>query len=154
VLEISTQDSREIYTVREAIETSAVDSLLNRGPKLLTNTCHALKRILRNMAKQVALDNWQSIAQLDMEFHTTIVAAAGNSRMTRIYETLAAESTMCILNLEVSYPQANALIHEHQNILNLLEAGNREELQKALKHHMRKAVRDLTDDTVVLQPYS
>jgi DNA-binding GntR family transcriptional regulator len=147
VLEISTQDSREIYTVREAIETNAVDTLLNSSPINIRDTCQALKRILRNMTKQVAMNNWQSIAQLDMQFHTTIVAAAGNSRMTRIYETLAAESTMCILNLEISYPQAQTLLQEHQNILNLFEAGNREELQKALKHHMRKAVHDLTTTT-------
>jgi DNA-binding GntR family transcriptional regulator len=99
------------------------------------------------MTKQVAINNWQSIAQLDMQFHTTIVAAAGNSRMTRIYETLAAESTMCILNLAVSYPRIDALVQEHQNIFNLLEAGNREELQKALKRHMQKAVNDLTTIT-------
>jgi DNA-binding GntR family transcriptional regulator len=147
VLEISTQDSREIYTVREAIETSAVDALLKGSPKNIRDTCQALKSILRNMTKQVALNDWQYIAQLDMQFHTTIVAAAGNSRMTRIYETLAVESTMCILNLEISYPQARALIEEHQNIFNLLEAGNREELQKALKHHMQKAVHDLTTTT-------
>jgi DNA-binding GntR family transcriptional regulator len=147
VLEISTQDSREIYTVREAIETSAVGTLLNSSPKNIRDTCQALKKILRNMTRQVAMNDWQSIAQLDMQFHTTIVAAAGNSRMTRIYETLAAESTMCILNLEISYPQAQTLIQEHQNIFNLFEAGNREELQKALKHHMQKAVHDLTTTT-------
>ena len=96
------------------------------------------------MTKQVAVNNWQSIARLDMHFHTTIVAAAGNSRMTRIYETLAAESTMCIFQLEISYPQAQTLIQEHQNIFDLLEAGNREELQEALKHHMQQAVHDLT----------
>jgi DNA-binding GntR family transcriptional regulator len=50
---------------------------------------------------------------------------------------------MCILNLEISYPQAQTLIQEHQNIFDLLEAGNREELQKALKRHMQKAVHDL-----------
>jgi DNA-binding GntR family transcriptional regulator len=64
--------------------------------------------------------------------------------MTRIYKTLAAESTMCILNLEISYPQASALIQEHQNILNLLETGKREELHKGLKHHLQQAVQDLT----------
>jgi DNA-binding GntR family transcriptional regulator len=147
VLEISIQDSREIYAVREAMERSAVATLLNSSPRHIKNTCQALKRILSTMTKQVAITNWQSIAQLDIQFHTTIVAAAGNSRLTRIYKTLAAESTMCILNLEVSYPQAQTLIQEHQNIFNLLEAGNREELQKALKHHLQKAVHDLTTTT-------
>jgi DNA-binding GntR family transcriptional regulator len=143
VLEISAQDSKEIYAVREAMETTAADTLLNSSPKHLKETCRVLKAILRNMQKRVDAINRQSTAQLDMEFHTTIVAAAGNSRMTRIYETLAVQSTMCILNLEVSYPEAQTLIQEHQNILNLLETGNREELRKALKNHLQKAVHDL-----------
>jgi DNA-binding GntR family transcriptional regulator len=144
VLELSTQDSREIYAVREALETIAADALLNGSPKHVSKTCQALKTIIRDMSKHVALSDWQAIARLDMQFHTTLVAAAENSRMTRIYKTLAAESTMCILNLEISYPHADALIQEHQSILNLLETGNREELHKGLKHHMQQAVQDLT----------
>jgi DNA-binding GntR family transcriptional regulator len=147
VLELSTQDSKEIYAVREAMETTSADTLLNSSPKHIKDTCRALKTILRNMQRRVEANNWQSIAQLDMQFHTTIVAAAGNSRMTRIYETLAAESTMCILNLEFSYPQSQTLIQEHQHILDLLENGNREELHKALKHHMQKAIHDLSATT-------
>jgi DNA-binding GntR family transcriptional regulator len=147
VLELSTQDSKEIYAVREAVETTAADALLNNSPRHIKTTCQVLKKILRNMKRQVDANNWQSVAQLDMQFHTTLVAAAGNSRMTRIYKTLAAESTMCILNLEISYPQAQTLVQEHENILHLLETGNREELHKALKHHMQKAVHDLSTTT-------
>ncbi|MFJ5700189.1 GntR family transcriptional regulator [Arthrobacter sp. NPDC093139] len=147
VLEISARDSKEIYAVREAVETNAADSLLNSSPKHIKNTCQALKTILRNMKRQVDATNWQSIAQLDMQFHTTLVAAAGNSRMTRIYETLAAESTMCIRKLEISYPQAQTLIQEHEDILSFLETGNSEELRRTLKHHMQKAVDDLTTTT-------
>jgi len=147
VLELSTQDSKEIYAVREAIETTSADTFLNSSPKHIKNTCRALKTILRNMQRRVEAANWRSIAQLNMQFHTTIVAAAGNRRMTRIYETLAAESTMCILNLKFSYPQAQTLIQEHQHILDLLENGNREELHKALKHHMQKAIHDLSTST-------
>jgi DNA-binding GntR family transcriptional regulator len=148
VLELSAQDSKEIYAVREAVETNAADNLLNSSPKHITTTCQALRTILRNMKRRVDGNNWQSVAQLDMQFHTALVAAAGNSRMTRIYKTLAAESTMCILNLEVSYPQAQTLIQEHENILYLLETGNREELNKALRQHMQKAVHDLSTTTL------
>ena len=76
------------------------------------------------MKRRVDENNWQAVAQLDMQFHTTLVAAAGNSRMTRISKTLAAESTMCILNLEVSYPQAQTLIQEHER--HPLPARNRQ----------------------------
>jgi DNA-binding GntR family transcriptional regulator len=144
VLELATDDIREIYAVREAVESTAADALLDAGKEQVEDTCHDLTAIIRDMANQVAVSDWKAIARLDMEFHTSFVAGAGNTRLIRIYQTLAAESRMCILNLAVSYPRIDVLVQEHQNILDLLEAGDREELHKAIKRHMEKAVEDLT----------
>ncbi|WP_113719556.1 GntR family transcriptional regulator [Arthrobacter dokdonensis] len=144
VLELSTDDVREIYAVREAVESTAADALLDAGQEQVEHTCQALTAIIGDMAKQVAVSDWQAIARLDMEFHNAFVAGAGNTRLIRIYQTLAAESRMCILNLAVAYPRIDVLVEEHQNILDLLETSNREELHKALKRHMETAVEDLT----------
>jgi DNA-binding GntR family transcriptional regulator len=144
VLELSPADVREIYAVREAVESVAADALLDAGPGQVKETCMALKATVRGMAKQVAASDWHAIARLDMEFHATFVAGAGNTRLTRIYDTLAAESRMCIHNLEAAYPRVDALVHEHQSILDLLEAGDRSGLHHAIEQHMRRAVEDLT----------
>jgi DNA-binding GntR family transcriptional regulator len=144
VLELSAEDIREIYTVREAVESTAADVLLDAGQEQVKDTCLALQAIIGDMAKQVAVSDWQALARLDMQFHTSFVAGAGNTRLIRIYETLAAESRMCILGLAVAYPRIDVLVQEHQNLLNLLEAGNRAALHKAIKQHMRQAVEDLT----------
>jgi DNA-binding GntR family transcriptional regulator len=144
VLELATDDIREIYAVREAVESTAADALLDAGQEQIEDTCQALKAIISDMAKQVAASDWQAIARLDMQFHTSFVAGAGNTRLIRIYETLAAESRMCILNLAVAYPRLDVLVQEHQNILDLLKAGDREALHKAIKRHMESAVEDLT----------
>jgi DNA-binding GntR family transcriptional regulator len=53
---------------------------------------------------------------------------------------------MCILGLEVAYPRIDVLVQEHQQILDHLEAGDREALQRAIERHMQKAVEDLTSD--------
>lgn len=144
VLELSTGDIKEIYAVREAVESTAANALLDAGQEQINDTCQVLKGIVKDMAKQVAVSDWQAIARLDMEFHTSFVAGAGNTRLVRIYKTLAAESRMCILNLEVSYPRADVLVEEHQTLLNLLQAGDRKGLLKAIKQHLRTAVEDLT----------
>jgi DNA-binding GntR family transcriptional regulator len=144
VLELSAEDIREIYAVREAVESTAADALLDAGQEQVKDICQVLKAVVRDMAKQVAVSDWQAIARLDMQFHTSFVAGAGNTRLIRIYETLAAESRMCVLNLEGSYPRIDVLVQEHQNILDLLETGDREELHKAIKRHMEKGVEDLT----------
>jgi len=152
VLELATEDIREIYAVREAVESTAADALLDAGPEQVKDTCLALKATIADMAKQVAVSDWQAIARLDMQFHTSFVAGAGNTRLIRIYQTLAAESRMCILNLAVAYPRLDVLVQEHQHILDLLQAGRREELHKAIKRHMETAVEDLTGTTEKVSP--
>ena len=144
VLELSTEDVREIYAVREAVELAAANTLLDSEADQVADTSRELKGIIRNMAKQVAASDWQAIARLDMQFHTAFVSGPGNTRLIRIYETLAAESRMCILSLEVAYPRIDVLVQEHQMILDLLEARDRTGLQEAIKRHMQKAVEDLT----------
>jgi DNA-binding GntR family transcriptional regulator len=144
VLELSTDDIKEIYAVREAVESAAANILMDAGQEKINDTCDVLKGIIKDMAKQVAVSDWQAIARLDMQFHTSFVAGTGNSRLFRIYETLAAESRMCILNLQVSYPRPDALVQEHQVLLDLLEAGDRKGLLRAIKQHLGQAVEDLT----------
>ncbi len=143
VLELTKADIKEIYAVREAIELSSADALLDGEKRNIDNTSRALKQIIKEMAKHVVLSDWPSLSRLDMEFHTAFVAGAGNSRLIRIQQTLAAESRMCILNLEVSYPRADALVEEHQIILNRLEDRDQGGLREAITQHVRKAVQDL-----------
>ena len=152
VLELAMEDIREIYAVRVAVESTAADALLDAGQAQVKDTCQALKVIISDMAKQVAVSDWQAIARLDMQFHTSLVAGAGNTRLIRIYQTLAAESRMCILNLAVAYPRIDVLVQEHQHILDLLQAGLREELHKAITRHMETAVEDLTGTTEKVVP--
>lgn len=143
VLELSVDDVKEIYAVRKAVESAAAKALLDSDPEQVKDTCEILQAIIKDLAKQVAVD-WQEIARLDMQFHISFVAGAGNSRLLRIYETLAAESRMCILNLEVSYPRIDVLVEEHQNLLDLLAKGDKEGLLEGINQHMEKAVEDLT----------
>jgi DNA-binding GntR family transcriptional regulator len=144
VLEVEAHDIKEIYEVREFVESSAAGRLLDGNPKQIRDTCEALKEIVGQMAKPVAAPDWQAIARRDMQFHSALVAGIGNSRFIRIYKTLEAESRMCIPYLEACYPNVDVLVREHQNILDLLEAGDRQGLVKEIKWHMQKAIQDLT----------
>jgi DNA-binding GntR family transcriptional regulator len=144
VPELTIEDIKEIYEVREAVELSSAKMLIAAGHERINPTCQSLKESLTEMEKQVALSDWQAIARLDMQFHISFVEGTGNSRLSRIYDTLAAESRMCIVNLQGAYPRPAALVQEHQNILDLLQAGDSEGLQQAISRHMHKAVEDLT----------
>jgi DNA-binding GntR family transcriptional regulator len=146
VMELSIDDIKEIYAVREVVEKAAANILLTAGQSQIDRTWQSLKETIAEMAKQES-SNWQTISRLDMQFHTSFVAGTNNSRLMRIYDTLAAETRMCIHSLRVSYPRVDILVREHQEILDLLELGDNEGLQRAISQHMRKAVDDLTATT-------
>lgn len=78
VLEVETQDLEEIYEVRESLGSAAASRLLDGSPKQIKDTCEVLKEIVDEMAKQVATSNGQTIARLDMQFHSALNAGVGN----------------------------------------------------------------------------
>jgi DNA-binding GntR family transcriptional regulator len=143
VKELTIDDIREMYAVREAIEKAAAEILLAAEQGQFDRTWQSLKEIVDEMSKQESSD-WQEIARFDMQFHASLVAGTRNSRLVRIYDTLAAETRMCIQNLRVSYPRVDVLVQEHQEIVDKLGLRDSEGLQQAISNHMRKAVDDLT----------
>jgi DNA-binding GntR family transcriptional regulator len=142
VKELTIDDIREIYAVREAVEKASAEILLTAGHSQIDRTWQSLKEIVAEMANQESSD-WQEISRLDMQFHASFVAGTRNSRLMRIYDTLAAETRMCIHNLRVSYPRVDVLVQEHREIVDKLGLRDSEGLQQAISSHMRKAVGDL-----------
>ena len=54
VLEGETHDLREIYEVRESVESAAAGRLLDGSPQQIKDTCGVLKEIVGEMAKQAS----------------------------------------------------------------------------------------------------
>lgn len=152
VSQIERHDLREIYKVRESLESAAAGRLLDGSPRQIKDTCDALKEIMSEMAKQVATSHQPTMARLELQFHSALVAGAGNSRFIRIYKTLAAESRMYNLDLDCSHARMEVLLDEHQNILDLLEARDREGLLKAIRRHRQTAIDELAATQQVAEP--
>ncbi|WP_022884348.1 GntR family transcriptional regulator [Glaciibacter superstes] len=144
VLDLTVRDIAEIYAAREAIELGAAKTILAQDPESVASVARALSKIIAKMATLVKDSDWRRLAELDLSFHMAFVKAAKNSRLSRIYSTLAAESRICIVNLEGSYPRVDALVEEHQQLIDLLAAGDAAALRKAIRAHMKSAVADLT----------
>ncbi|TFD58185.1 GntR family transcriptional regulator [Cryobacterium sp. Hh38] len=144
VLDLTINDIREVYAAREAIELGATTEILAEKRGDLVAIAETLSRIIEEMVPLVAAGDWHRLSEVDLNFHVAYVKSAGNSRLSRIYSTLAAESRICMVNLEVSYPRPAALIEEHQHLADLLMAGDAENLHRAIRQHMRSAITDLS----------
>ncbi|MGX9901099.1 GntR family transcriptional regulator [Arthrobacter sp. SA17] len=150
--QIERHDLREIYRARESVESAAARRLLDGSPGQIKATCDALEEIVDEMAKQVTTSHQPTMARLELQFHSALVAGAGNSRLIRIYKTLAAESRMCSLDLNCSHARMEVLLDEHQNIVDLIKARDREGLLKAIRRHMQTAIDELAETQPVGEP--
>ena len=144
VVELTNADIDEIYAAREAVELAAARILLDLPEPVRRAAAARLRRIADAMPPLVAAGDWTAVAARDLAFHEGLVAATGNSRLIRIYSTLAAESRICMAHLRSAYLRPEALAEEHVRLVDLLESGSRDELCAAIATHLSTAVADLT----------
>ncbi|WP_207165762.1 GntR family transcriptional regulator [Tomitella biformata] len=144
VVELTDTDIAEIYAAREAIELAAARVLLALPARARSAVAARLRAIADAMPPLVAAGDWSAVAAQDLAFHEGLVAATGNSRLIRIYSTLAAESRICMAHLRSAYARPEALAEEHVRLVDLLAAGAHDELCAAITTHLSTAVADLT----------
>ncbi|WP_243636944.1 GntR family transcriptional regulator [Rhodococcus sp. Eu-32] len=144
VVELSVDDVAEIYGARAAIEVGAAWTLVNGDLAVLKSTAVELSDIVGQMQPFIDRADWLGLAERDLAFHTALVAATSNSRMSRMYATLAAEARICMANLETAYYRPEALVEEHQLLVDLLLGSDWAALEAGLHEHMDTAVHDLT----------
>lgn len=144
VVELSSDDVTEIYQSRAAIEVGAAWTLVHGDRAQLVSAADELSAIVTQMQPFIDRADWRGLAERDLAFHTALVAATRNSRMSRMYATLAAEARICMANLETAYYRPEALVEEHQLIVDLLLGSDWDALEKGVHEHMDTAVHDLT----------
>lgn len=145
VLELTPKDVHEIYVARRAVETAAAAEIIAAGDKTVKQAARKLTTLVRKLPDAVAARDWAKVAELDLRFHETLVAASGNSRLSRMFVTLAAESRICMVHVKISYRRIDMLVEEHQQMIDLLAAKDADGLHAAIVNHMETATADLTE---------
>ncbi|WP_346927916.1 GntR family transcriptional regulator [uncultured Arthrobacter sp.] len=80
------------------------------------------------------------VVEPDMRFHTSLIDAVGNERISRMYRSLVGEVRLCMVRVQSLHLLDTALIRaEHQKILELIEAGRGEAAAELLDEHLGRA---------------
>lgn len=144
VVELDRADAEDVYLARRAVERAAVRALLaSEGPPALD----ALNAIVADMEEAARRDDWARVADLDLDFHSALVAATGSPRLVRMFETLGVETRLCLGALERAYPVREDLVAEHRDLLAALRRGVVTDALDAVERHFDDAVRRLATDT-------
>lgn len=135
VVELTPTDVDEIYSVREILELGAAELMMAKSAAQRRQAADKLLGIAAKLSQAAEADDWGRVQKLDLEFHTTLVSAPGNSRLLRAYTTLATESMICMTNLRQAYPTPSSVSH-HAVMAELIATGSMTEIRPAFHRHL------------------
>lgn len=137
VREFTQRDIAEVYEAREVIECAATEAILAQDDQAarddLFDRMHA---IVQRMQTPLDARDWNALSRVDLEFHTVLVEAGGNSRLVRAYQTLATEALICLSHFENTYLVSERVLSGHLEIAELMRRGDMDPIHRALHQHL------------------
>lgn len=140
VVELGQDDARDVYLARGAIERTAAAIVTRQAAE---GALIPLQEIVNSLAASIGGD-WTDTIAHDLAFHQTLVEAAGSPRLSRMFRTLIAETQLCLTRLEPFYGGGSDVVGEHQAILDAMQEGNAETVDRLVRLHMDAAAARLS----------
>ena len=138
VRSFSSQDVRNLYGVREALEMYAVGTAVIT-PSLID---HLHQSVARTRKLLKAGDRLGHIEE-DMNFHGLIASASGNAELCHMLTNIQNQLWLCRRKTYVL--SASTAPSAHSAILEALESGNRKAAQNAMRNHIALVRRRLLE---------
>lgn len=128
---VTNTDVHEIIQIRNIIEYSAIDWLINNGePRVVAGQ---LDSILNEMKKE---GERYIFTSLDLSSHSLIIKSMKNERMMRFWATIQEEVLRMGLMALRGESRSAEVIHEHEILVNALWSKDEREVREAIKMHL------------------
>lgn len=127
VVRLTEADLADVYIAREAFEGAALRRIAGLPDRATLGLRLAAEA--DRMAEAVAAGDWRQVAESDLAFHRTLVDAAGSPRLSRMFDTVQAETRLCLHLLMAGYRSSAGLAAEHRRLAAL---ATRDDLAAAL----------------------
>lgn len=135
VATLSDGDVRELYEVRDVLERHAIGTAL---PLARDTDLAGLRAALDEMSEATKAGDRLQIAEAHRRFHVAVVALAGNSQLTSMYESILVKLQLYMarnLSREAEVAQPADGVHRHERLLAAAEAGDPEAMRAELASH-------------------
>ena len=111
VPELTDEDLADIYFAREAIETAALRRIMAAGEAACVSRRLSIE--VERMVVALRVDDWDTVVEHDLRFHTQLVDSANSRRLSRMYSVLIAETRLCLHMLVSGFAGRKDFIEEH-----------------------------------------
>lgn len=137
VTELSLDDLREVYRIRELLEAEAVRQAAARTDAWLLET---LERAQCEVERAGVTGDVTAMAAANRRFHFALFEASGMPRLVRLIGTLW-DSTDAYRSLYYAEPpNRERVVQEHRAVLDALRAGDTDDALRRLDRHRAHAV--------------
>ena len=137
VIEMTPENVRDMYVARAAVERAAAARAHELNPE---GTSSLLLESVAAMKAAADERDEAGVSTYDIMFHRDLVRSAESPRLTRMHETLMAETRMCIHALTPTYAVGSLRVAEHRRIARSFTKGDPELTDQLLLHHMDDGV--------------
>jgi DNA-binding GntR family transcriptional regulator len=134
VADLGPESVRDIYIARAYMESEVLRRLAS------TRTVPAAAVQANNDIAALNTGAPLDVVEPDMRFHTSLIDAVGNERISKMYLSLVGEVRLCMSRVQSLHLLDTALIQaEHQRLLELIEEGRGDEAARLLDVHLGRA---------------
>lgn len=137
VATIAPGDVADVYEARLAVEGQAVARII-RDDRL--SALGAVERALEDLERASRTESARDIGDADLEFHQTLVDAAGSLRLSRAMATLAIETRIATFSLPDGYSVRRSVSATYRQLIAAMRAHDAVAARTALERQFQDAV--------------
>jgi DNA-binding GntR family transcriptional regulator len=130
VRRFTSEEVREVFDVRLIIEAASA----RRVGTLTAEEVARLESVLEASEAAARVDDFVEVLSQNLEFHRTLVALLGNSRLDRTFGQIAAEITLMLVSLDRDV--AGPWMGRNRKLLELLQRGDEAEFSEELRRYL------------------
>ncbi len=137
VRNVSREDIAEVYPVRALLEGMAARIVCRKhDPEVITK----LEEAMRDMRETALKGDRGSMILSDIEFHETIIKAAGNKFLLRLWSTVKM-ANWTYITTKLSGDRLEELAGRHGEVLAAIASGNEDLAEATMRKHIEELPR-------------
>jgi DNA-binding GntR family transcriptional regulator len=137
VVQLGVRDARDIYLVRQLIESAAIERAASRP----LEASEYLSAAVRRLEDAAAAHDLDRLVEADLGFHRSLAAGLESDRLSAVFRTIETQLRLAfsiVAFADREYEQPEPLVDEHRELHRLITSGDVNRAKEALRTHLVK----------------
>jgi DNA-binding GntR family transcriptional regulator len=136
VVQLGVRDARDIYLVRQLIESAAIERAASRP----LEASEYLSAAVGRLEDAAAAHDLDQLVEADLGFHRSLAAVLESDRLAALFRTIEAQLRLAfsIVAADREYEEPEPLVDEHRRLHQLITGGDVGGAKDALLAHLAK----------------